>query len=281
MDQASGFAERLRWWRSRRGFSQLMLAGEAAVSQRHLSFLELGRARPSRDMVLRLAAALDLRFRERNQLLLAAGFAPLWREGQLGGEELAVVNRALDHMLCAQEPYPALVVDRRWNLLRANTGARRLFAFLATGAPEADVEVGEINLVEAVLAPAPLRPLIVNWREVALCFVAYLRADALADGAEETQALLQRVLLYPDVPGPGELAELTPTQAPVLTIVFERSGRRLPLFTTIATLGTPMDVTAQEIRIENFFPADEAGEALFHEWAAADGPAYSTASSRK
>ena len=281
MDRGGEFAATLRWWRARRGNSQLALAGEAGVSQRHLSFLELGRARPSRAMVLRLAAALDLRFRERNQLLLAAGFAPLWREGRLGAGELAVVNRALDHMLERQEPYPALVLDRRWNLLRANRGARRLFAFLATGEATADQEPPTLNLVEAVLAPAPLRPLIANWREVALCFVAYLRTDALADGAPETQALLDRVLLYPDVPGPGELAELMPAQAPVLTIVFERDGVRLPLFTTIATLGTPMDVTAQEIRIENFFPSEAAGEALFHEWAGREGESYSTGSSKK
>ena len=270
MDEKTDFARRLRWWRARRGHSQLALAHLTEISQRHLSFLELDRSRPSRAMVLRLAAALDLRFRERNQLLLAAGFAPLWREGRLGTDALAVVDRALDHMLDRQEPYPAIVVDRCWNLLRVNRAAGRLFAFLAGGAPEASPTPPEVNLVDAVLAPDQLRPLIVNWREVALGFVGYLRSEASGDGAAETAALLERVRAYPDVPGPAELSELTPDQAPVLTIAFAKGGTVLNLFTTIATLGTPMDVTAQEIRIENFFPADAGSEAVLRSWARAD-----------
>ena len=130
MDDRDGFAARLREWRERRGLSQLALALAADVSQRHVSFLELGRNAPSREMVLRLAAALDLPLREQNALLLAAGYAPVWRESALGAPELAVVRRALDLMLAQQEPYPAFVVDRRWNLLLANEGARRLVGFL-------------------------------------------------------------------------------------------------------------------------------------------------------
>ena len=117
MDRAGDFAERLRWWRARRGFSQLALAGEAEVSQRHLSFLELGRARPSREMVLRLAAALDLRFRERNQMLLAAGFAPQYAEHPLDGPELDEARRALPFILEAHEPYPAFVLNRQWQIV--------------------------------------------------------------------------------------------------------------------------------------------------------------------
>src|SRR5438132_3916411 len=122
----TSFGVRLRWWRTHRSLSQLDLAGVAGTTQRYVSFLESGRTQPSREMVLRLAAALDVPLRQHNLLLLAAGYAPAWRESDLAAPELAVVNRALDHMLAQQEPFPALVVDRRWNLLRANRGAVRL-----------------------------------------------------------------------------------------------------------------------------------------------------------
>ena len=127
---SESFGSRLRWWRQRRGRSQLDLAGEADTSQRHVSFLEAGRTGPSRDMVLRLAAALGVPLRQQNALLLAAGHAPVWGARALSAPELATVTQALDHMLAQQEPYPAFVVDRRWNLLRANVGAGRLVEFL-------------------------------------------------------------------------------------------------------------------------------------------------------
>ena len=139
MDANTTFPARLRWWRERRGLSQLALANTAEVSQRHLSFLEVGRTAPSREMVLRLAAALDLSLRQQNALLLAAGFAPVWRESALGAPELAQIASALDHMLAQQEPYPAFVVDRRWNLLRANAGAGRFVAFLLGAVPSGPV----------------------------------------------------------------------------------------------------------------------------------------------
>src|SRR4051794_7229382 len=127
---AETFASRLRWWRSRRGVSQLDLAGRASVSQRHVSFLEIGRTAPSREMVLRLGHALELPLRQQNELLQAAGFAAIWRETSLAAPELEAINRALEFMLDQQEPYPAVVVDRRWNMLRANRGAKRLIEFL-------------------------------------------------------------------------------------------------------------------------------------------------------
>ncbi len=175
------FGARLRWWRQRRGLSQLDLAGAAGTTQRHLSFLESGRAAPSREMILRLAAALDLPLRQQNALLLAAGYAPAWRESGLSAPELAAVNRALDYMLAQQEPYPAFVVDRRWNLLRANAGARRLTEFL-TGPAAADAAPDEpVNLAVALVAPEGLRPWIVNWDEVALHFLRGVQADAIAE----------------------------------------------------------------------------------------------------
>src|ERR1044072_2221508 len=159
--RVTAFGQRLKWWREQRGHSQLALSGAADISQRHLSFLESGRAEPSRDMVLRLCAVLDLPLRQQNALMLAAGFAPVWRESDLGAPELAQVNGAVDYMLGQQEPYPAFGVERRWNLSRANDGAGRLVVFLLGAAP-----VGPVNLADALVAPEVLRPLIENWQEV-------------------------------------------------------------------------------------------------------------------
>lgn len=130
MSQQHDFAASLREWRKRKGHSQLELAGRADISQRHLSFLELGRAAPSRDMVIRLAAALEVPLRQQNALLVAAGFAPVWRQTDLAAPELAQIRHALDFILAQQEPFPAVVVDRHWNLLLANAGAVRLVEFL-------------------------------------------------------------------------------------------------------------------------------------------------------
>src|ERR1043165_8808465 len=210
--KVKAFGLRLKWWREQRGLSQLALSGTAEISQRHLSFLESGRAGPSRGMVLRLCAVLDLPLRQQNALMLAAGFAPVWRESDLGAPELAQVNGALDYMLAPQEPYPAFVVDRRWNLLRANSGAGRFVTFLLGAAP-----AGPVNLADALIAPDVLRPFIPNWEEVAVHFLRSVQADAVADGTTETADLLTRLLAYPGVPPLSRVAPLD-THTPVLSI---------------------------------------------------------------
>jgi transcriptional regulator with XRE-family HTH domain len=262
-----GFAHQLRWWRGHRGVSQLQLAGAAEISQRHLSFLESGRTTPSREMVLRLAAALDVPLRQHNLLLLAAGYAPAWRESDLAAPELAVVNRALDHMLAQQEPFPALVVDRRWNLLRANRGAARLTEFLSGPAATSPAPAEAVNVADWLVSPDGLRPLLVNWAEVALYFIRGVQADAAADGTTETAALLRRLLSYPGIPRLSQFPTADEAPAPVLAMRFRRGDISLRLFTTIATLGTPQDVTVQEIRIECFFPADDDTARRFRDWA--------------
>jgi transcriptional regulator with XRE-family HTH domain len=259
--KVKAFGARLKWWREQRGLSQLALAGAAQASQRHVSFLESGRAEPSREMVLRLCAVLDVPLRQQNALLLAAGFAPVWRESDLSDPELAQVNGALDFMLAQQEPYPAFVVDRRWNLLRANNGAGRLVTFLLGAVPD-----GPVNLADALISPQVLRPLIENWEEVAVHFLRSVQADAVADGTVETADLLRRLTAYPGVPPLSRVAPLE-THTPVLSIHFRKGNTALRMFTTIATLGTPQDVTLQEIRIECFFPADDASAALLRQWA--------------
>lgn len=262
---ANAFGARLRWWRARRARSQLALALEAETSQRHLSFLESGRAAPSREMVLRLAAALGLPLRQQNVLLLAAGYAPAWRESPLEAPALAMVNAALDFMLKQQEPYPAVVVDRCWNLLSANRGALQLSAFL--NGRNATPGEGPANLADLVLSPHHWRPFIANWQDVALYFLRDVQADTLADPSPEIEALLDRLTAYQGVPelARGPIIEEPPL--PVLPVHFQKDDVCVKLFTTIATLGTPQDVTVQGLRIECLFPADEPTGALLRGWA--------------
>jgi len=259
------FGRLLKEWRGRRGLSQLALAVVARTTQRHLSFIESGRAAPSRDMVLRLGASLSLPLRQQNALLLAAGYASAWQERDLSAPDLAVVNSALDYMLAQHEPYPAFVIDRRWNLLRANRGALNLTEFL-TGAAPATNPAEPLNLALALLAPNGLRPFISNWPEVARHFICGVQADAHADPTPEAADLLHRLLDFPDVPAACERMAPAQGQGPVLPIHFRRDETSLRLFTTIATLGTPRDVTLEEIRIEFFFPMDEPTAQAFRGW---------------
>jgi transcriptional regulator with XRE-family HTH domain len=263
MTGGQSFPTRLRWWRARRGVSQLELAGRAQISQRHLSFLELGRAAPSRDMVVRLAAALDVPLREHNALLVAAGFAPVWRETDLAAPELAQVRRALDHMLAQQEPFPAVAVDRHWNLLQANAGAVRLVEFLVGPlAPGA-----RVNLADALVAPDVLRPFLVNWADVVRYFIRSVEADVAASGSVETAALLDRLLAYDGVRAALTASAPEAADGPVLPMHFRKESTALQLFTTIATLGTPRDVTLQDLRVECFFPMDDATAHTLRGWA--------------
>jgi transcriptional regulator with XRE-family HTH domain len=272
-ETARSFGPGLRFWRERRGLSQLDLAGEVETTQRHLSFLESGRAAPSREMVLRLAGVLGLPLRQQNALLLAAGFAPAWSENDLSAPELARVNRALDLMLAQQEPFPAFVVDRRWNLLRANAGGARLSEFLLGPAPTSAAPTERPNLAVALVSPEGMRPHIVNWEDVALYFLRGVQADAIADGTRETADLLRRLLAFPDLPALSRVLPPAQGQAPVLIIHFRRGDTSLRLFTTIATLGTAHDVTLEEIRIESFFPQDDETARIFESWASHSGPA--------
>jgi transcriptional regulator with XRE-family HTH domain len=258
------FAAKLRWWREHRGLSQLELAGRADISQRHLSFLELERALPSRGMVMRLAEALDVPLRQHNALMLAAGFAPVWRETTLTAPELAPVTKVLDYILAQQEPFPAVVVDRHWNLLKANGGAVRLVEFLVGPlAPDAAV-----NLADALVAPDVLRPFLVNWAEVVRFFIRSVGVDAASDGTPQTAALLERLLGYDGVCAALKDGTAEPPAGPMLPMYFRKGDTALRLFTTIATLGTPQDITLQELRIESFFPMDDASAAILRGWAA-------------
>lgn len=249
----------LKHWRSQRSFSQLDLALASEVSQRHISFLESGRAQPSRDMVLRLAAVLDVPLRDQNLMLTTAGFAALYSEGDLDAPEMQPVRQALDFILQQQEPYPALVVDRYWNLRLQNQAATRLLGrFMSPESLQAFYEPTGINMMRLMLHPQGLRPFVVNWEEIAAQLVQRLHREALADGqAAPSHALLQDLLLSGDLPKTATAPNWQAHPVPLLTLHLRQEDLNLRFFSTIATLGTAHDITLQELRIECLFPADE------------------------
>jgi transcriptional regulator with XRE-family HTH domain len=264
MSRHQGFSDSLRRWRRHKGLSQLDLAGRTEISQRHLSFMELGRASPSRDMVMRLAAALDVPLRQHNALMISAGFAPVWRQTDLAEPELREIRKALDYMLAQQEPFPAVAVDRHWNLLQSNSGAARLIEFLVGPlAPGTSV-----NLADALVAPDVLRPYLVNWADVVRYFIRSVEADAAADGTPETAALYERLLAYQGARAAINAAPTELAMTPVLPMHFRKGNTSLRLFTTIATLGTPQDITLQELRVECFFPMDDETASILRGWLA-------------
>jgi transcriptional regulator with XRE-family HTH domain len=245
----------LREWRQRRRLTQLDLALDAGISARHLSFVETGRSKPSAEMVLLLAEQLEVPVRERNQLLLAAGYAPVFPERSLEDPELAPVREAIDLILTGHEPYPALVVDRRWNLIAANAPLRALSAWI-----DPSLLQPPVNVLRAGLHPRGMARFTLNRDEVRAYFIGRLRRQVAISGDAELHALLAEVEAYPvpehdDVPvvqaRAGEI--LTPTmrlRAP--------DGRELSLFATVATFGTAIEVTTAELSIEFAFPADRA-----------------------
>lgn len=254
----SGFGPMLREWRKARGASQLDLSLNCGLSQKHLSFLESGRSRPSRGMVLHLASALDVPLRQQNAMLLSAGFAPVYKERALNAPDMRPIDRALDHVLRQQEPYPAIVVDRAHNILRANRSLGALMAFLMGAEAAAAAAQSQINGFELVLQPAGLRPFIENWEEVATWMVRRLRAEAMLEGSgTEAATVLKKVL---ELPGVAEIAQVSHAEQdfpPTLVVSFRKGETRLSLFSMIATMGTPLDVSLQNLRLEMFFPADD------------------------
>ncbi len=253
----------LRHWRRLRRLSQMALALAAGTTSRHLSFIESGRSQPSREMVLRLARALDVPLRERNQLLLAAGYAPSYRETGLAADDAAQVRSAIERMLTSHEPYPAVVMDRHWNVLTTNAAARAFFTWLL-----GDQRVEEpANVIRLMFDPEGIRPYVSNWEAAADALVQRVHREAVAGVPDPaTVALLDEALAYPGVPDEWRVPDFANTPVPVIPIEFEKDGLALAYFSTVTTLGTPQDAMLQEIRLESFFPADEATAA--HAWRA-------------
>lgn len=247
--EKTSFGGMLRAWRERRRLTQLDLSVAADVSTRHLSFLENGRADPSREMVLELAEHLRVPLRERNALLNAAGFSPTYPRRPLDAPEMKAVKRAVDQVLQGHEPYPAIAVDRYWNVLAMNTPA-------ALFAQDVDPEIlgPPPNSYRIGLHPGGLAPRIVNFPEFAHHLLGRLRHDAEVSADPDLIALLDEVESYSTV---RELPRATVDPKTVVVPVRLRHPLgELALFTTIATFGTPVDVTVDELALETFFPAD-------------------------
>ena len=244
----------LQSWRKARQLSQLALSLRAEISSRHLCFIETGRAKPSRDMVLRLATTLDMPLRERNQLLLAAGFAPFYPESKLEAPALGPVKQALDAILNQQEPYPAVVMNRRWDLVASNRAAARFFGFLLGKREEAPPS----NVLRLFFHHDYIKPFVENWLSVAQSLLDRARREALAGTPDAaTQAIVDEVTSYPGVPRSLQ-TEVGAPLLPVLPVVFVKVAQRFQFFSAVTTLGTAQDVTLQELRIESFFPVDAA-----------------------
>lgn len=247
--------------------SQERLAHEAEISTRHLSCLETGKAAPSRTMVLLLGSALDVSLRERNALLEAAGFVAAYRDEPLEAPEAASLRRAVDLILRGMEPNGAVAVDRAWDVLQMNGGAARLlglFVDIANAPPEIMQ-----NLVVATLHPAGLRPAIVNFDEVAAFTIERSRREIMREAGDERRMkrMLARLEAIPDLP--DVRVATMPPHGPFLTVHLRRNGVEASIVSTVATIGTPMDATAEEITVETFFSADDATASLLRSLASA------------
>jgi transcriptional regulator with XRE-family HTH domain len=260
----------LKEWRQRRRMSQLDLALEAGVSARHLSFLETGRSRPSREMVLHLSEQLEVPLRDRNQLLLAAGFSPAYAERGIDAPEMAPVREALDRILKGHEPYPAVVVDRWWDLAAANAG---IALFTAEVAPH--LLEPPINALRATLHPEGMAPRIANLPEWRAHLLDRLRRQITVTGDGRLAALYAEVGAYPG--GEAQLPAHEPSIAVPLQITVQ--GSELSFISTIATFGTAVDITVAELAIEAFFPADEATSAYLRDATSPSSSSRAAASS--
>lgn len=255
----TAFGILLRRWRAVRHLSQLHLALDADISTRHLSCLETGRAQPSRDMVLRLGEALQVPLRERNGLLLAAGYAPFYRRTGLDGTEADAARHAVELLMAQHEPYPVLVVDRYWNTLRMNVGAKRFFDLF----PGCRSVTPPLNGVRLVFRPNGFRAFIENWEDVAARMIQRVHRELAANPSDETmRCFLKELLGYPDVPSRWRMPDLDVAPPPFLTINYRWKNSTLRLFSALTTFGTALDIALQELRIETFFPADEVTRAV-------------------
>ncbi|CAB3777951.1 hypothetical protein LMG28688_00477 [Paraburkholderia caffeinitolerans] len=254
----SELGDLLRYWRDARGVSQLNLSLEAGVSQRQISFIESGRSVPGRDTLLILAQTLDVPLRERNALLLAAGYAPMYSEAPWNAQEMHGVIRALERVVRQHEPFPAIVMDRHWNVLMTNDAAPRFFdCFIDMASRE-----GPRNMLHLIFDPQGMRPFVADWDAVARSLLQRVYRESVGHVVDAgTRRLLDELLGYPDVPRDWRAEPSTAHALPVIPLGFVSDGAVLRYFSMITTVGAPQNVAAQELRLECMFPADDETEA--------------------
>jgi transcriptional regulator with XRE-family HTH domain len=258
--QPSELGDLLRYWRDVRGVSQLELSFEAGISQRQISFIESGRSVPGRDTLLTLAQTLNVPLRDRNALLFAAGYAPVYSEAPWNAQEMHSIIRALERLVRQHEPFPAIVMDHDWNVLMTNDAAPRFFnCFIDMASRE-----GPRNMLHLIFDPQGMRPFVADWDTVSRSLLQRVYRESVGHVIDErTRRLLDELLAYPDVPhdwkthhGPSA----TPAM-PVIPLGFVNEGVVLRYFSMVTTVGAPQNVVAQELRLECMFPADDETEA--------------------
>jgi len=258
----SAFGQLLRHWRQVRTISQLELAAQAETSQRYISFLESGRARPSREMIVRLSDTLDIPLRERNRLFTAARFAPVYPESRLDGPELSAVRDGLELLLSYSDPHATIVVDRCWNLVMGNRATMNLFnEFIDLEETWKEIgHEGEKNILRMLFHPKGLRRFISNWESVAYQTLSRVRREHMNMGGDaRAEMILEEIAQYEGFPKGWivpDWSEALPL--PVAPFELEKHGLKLVFHTLIDTFGTPQDVTLQELRVETFLPSDGA-----------------------
>jgi transcriptional regulator with XRE-family HTH domain len=253
----------LRHWREVRGASQLGLALDAGISQRHLSFIESGRSAPSRQTLSSIAQSLDVPLRERNALFLAAGYAPVYSEAPWNAKEMQGITRALDRMLRQHDPFPAIVMDRYWNVLTTNDSSPRFFGSFIDMAARS----GPRNMLHLIFDPDGMRPFVVDWETVARSLIQRVYREMVGRVLDEqTRALLDELFAYPGVDTSWRLhGSVGPApNLPMIPMGFNKGGQTLNYFSMVTSVGAPQSIAAQELRIESMFPADDETE-IFHE----------------
>ena len=251
MGALSPFGERLRGWRKRRGMSQLDLALTAGTTPRYVSFVETGRSRPGRGVILRLADAMNVPLRDRNGLLVAAGLPPVYAESAMDDDAMAPVRGVIDQVLEKHEPYPGSVLGQGLVVIRQNRAAERLFPGAA--------DIDPIQMLDMSFAPGPGRDTIENWQEMLFAIIARLRHEVLLHPSLSLQAQLARAEYHAQGLGPAPESSEHPVLCPVLLI----GGQRISTISTVMTFESPREVTTSELRVELMFPADAASDAFF------------------
>jgi transcriptional regulator with XRE-family HTH domain len=262
VQQRNSFGDLLRHWRTTRRVSQLELGLDAEVSSRHISFIETGRAKPSRQMVVILANVLDVPLRERNAMLIAAGFAPIYRETDLNAPQMAQVRQALELILRQHEPFGAIVFDRHWDLVMTNEAYMRMATMLSgdlnvSFAPYAIAPKPRFNILKLIFDPLAWKPFIANWEIVARATLDRLHREAIHYNDPALHDLLQALLAYPGVPTRWRDPDFDSPQDVIIPVEIRFGEHLLRLFSTVTTLGTPQDITLQELSIESFHAADD------------------------
>jgi transcriptional regulator with XRE-family HTH domain len=266
LDITVTFPAMLKGYRKFRNRSQLDLSLDAGVSQRHLSFLESGRSNPSREMILNLSLVLDLPLRDRNLLLISAGFTPFFKESPLNSDEMNAVYNTLKTSITHHEPYPVIVVDKDWNLLMNNAATDRFIALLGdTEETWKKVDPrGKKNIYRLTFHPDGLKPLIANWPELATILLLRLQREVNANpDNNELRVLLNDMVILSGIDLSNNISDNLYSLAPIIPMTLNLNGMALNMTSMISSFGTALDITAEELKVETFYPVDEITTEFF------------------